>query len=102
MPGGFLEELTLFQKMLETQNYPGIPGIPGGFLEELTLFEKVLEIVLSGPVQSGFLTHTWKDCDHDWSVKFQNHEKARPDYWGLVHVDTTPRTRPVITGLRLD
>ena len=32
IPGGFLEELTLFQKMLETQNYPGIPGIPGGFL----------------------------------------------------------------------
>jgi hypothetical protein len=46
MPGGFLEELTLFQKMLVTQNYPGtpgIPGIPGGFLEELTLFEKMLE-----------------------------------------------------------
>jgi hypothetical protein len=53
MPGGFLEELTLFQKMLETQNYPGIPGIPGGFLEELTLFEKVLQIILfrSGPVR---------------------------------------------------
>jgi hypothetical protein len=32
IPGGFLEELTLVQKMLETQNYPGIPGIPGGFL----------------------------------------------------------------------
>ena len=23
-----------FQKMLETQNYPGIPGIPGEFLED--------------------------------------------------------------------
>jgi len=34
IPGGFLEELTLVQKMLETQNYPGIPGIPGGFLED--------------------------------------------------------------------
>jgi hypothetical protein len=27
MPGGFLEELTLFEQMLETQNYPGIPGV---------------------------------------------------------------------------
>jgi hypothetical protein len=29
--------------MLETQNYPGIPGIPGEFLEELTLFQKMLD-----------------------------------------------------------
>jgi hypothetical protein len=32
--------INTFEKMLETQIYPGIPGIPGGFLEELTLFQK--------------------------------------------------------------
>jgi hypothetical protein len=30
IPGGFLEELTLVQKILRNPNYPGIPGIPGG------------------------------------------------------------------------
>jgi hypothetical protein len=68
----------------------------------MTTWLRWLSVVLSGLVQSSFLTHTWKDHDHDRSVKFQNHEKAGPDYWGPVHVDTTPRTGPVITSLRLD
>jgi hypothetical protein len=57
-----LEELTLFEKMLETQNYPGIPGIPGGFLEELTLFQKMLDPKLPCLIKGDKKDELFKFC----------------------------------------
>jgi hypothetical protein len=46
--------------MLETQNYPGIPGIPGGFLEELTLFSKNGRPKITQEFLA-FLVHSWRN-----------------------------------------